>query len=74
MTRPTLEALSEADFLALLNQRIEEAGSATAWARKHGIHVSFVLRVAKGEQPPGKSIPLALGFKPVTSYVWGKRS
>ena len=57
------------DALARLEAAIAEAGSASAWAFRAGISISYVSDVRLGRRPPGASILAALGLARVVSYV-----
>lgn len=51
----------------LLRQRIEEAGSAAAFARAHGVSPIYVADVARERRQIGPAIHGALGLRAETS-------
>jgi DNA-binding phage protein len=53
------------DILPLLRSEVKQAGGASAWARKTGVHRTTVTKVLLGLQPPTKSIIIALGLRVV---------
>lgn len=60
--------MTHSDLLAILNQRIAQAGGVTRFAKQ--IHVShpYVCAVVNGRQQPGPAILDAIGVRKVVTY------
>jgi hypothetical protein len=63
------EQISIAGLRAELSQRCEQAGSQSAWARKHGIERSVVSDTLSGRREPSESVVNAMGLIRVVRYV-----
>lgn len=53
---------------AVLEKDIATAGSARAWAAKHGVSTPYISDVRKGNREPGSSILAALGLEKIVIY------
>ena len=56
-----MEILTDEDVRDELRKACEEAGSQSAWAKKHGVGCSYVSDVLTGRRGPGPAILAALG-------------
>ncbi|QGY03188.1 hypothetical protein MMSR116_15820 [Methylobacterium mesophilicum SR1.6/6] len=65
--RPMRRPLGEA--LRRLDECVEKAGSARAWARSVGLSEAYVCDVRSGRKAPGAGMLLALGLVRVVSYA-----
>ncbi|MCJ2048794.1 transcriptional regulator [Methylobacterium sp. J-070] len=55
------------DVRALLRQRVEEAGGATGWARRHAVSSVYVQDCVSGHRAPGPAILVGLGLRKIAS-------
>ena len=56
------------DLYADLRNACEAAGGQSAWAKRHGISVSYVSDVLNARTDPGEKILAALGLVARTTY------
>lgn len=50
---------------ALLRQRVDEAGNANVWSRRHGVSHAYTQDALAGRRAPGPAILAALGLEKV---------
>lgn len=55
------------DVRALLRQRVEEAGNANVWSRRHGVSHAYTQDALAGRRGPGPAILAALGVERVAA-------
>lgn len=60
--------LTQRELFNLLKDECKRAGSATEWARRHGIAPAYVLQALNGNRNIGKKIAASLGYKKVVLY------
>lgn len=65
---PAPRDLTAADLRARLRQACAEAGSQSAWARKHDIPISTVSSTLNSDREPSESVANALGLIRVTRF------
>ncbi len=64
----TQERLSIAEFVDLLNKRIEADGGCSKWAANHGVSPGFVSHVRSGRRPVPEWVARTLGYKSIRLY------
>lgn len=60
--------MTEAKVRGILALEIAKAGTALAFANKHGIAPSYVSETLRGRKEPAKKVLDALGLERVVSY------
>ena len=60
--------MTKAELIRFLLAEVEKAGSQAKLARRLGINKSYLCRVLKGQEAPGKAILEPLGIQEVTDY------
>ncbi|GBQ52213.1 hypothetical protein ACM0P6_02920 [Komagataeibacter sucrofermentans] len=57
--------LTAAEMYTVLNARVREAGGVQKLATRTGLNMHTLANAVNGHKGLGKSVPLALGFRPV---------
>ena len=60
--------MTAADVRAMLKRACTAAGTARAWAEKHGVSQAYVSDVLRGRRDPGEAICRALGLVAEQTY------
>lgn len=60
--------MTHGDLLAILNQRIAQAGGVTRFAEQIHVSHTYIYDVVNGRQPPGPAILDAIGVRKVVMY------
>jgi hypothetical protein len=63
-----ISVMTEDDVRRAMIEACRAAGSAVAWATKHGISPAYVADVRHNRRAPGHKILAALGIKRTTVY------
>lgn len=67
--RSARDLLTAEDVTQALRVATEDAGGPAAWARKHGVSISYVSLILAQKQLPGRKILEPLGLKKVIHYA-----
>lgn len=60
--------MTHEELMDRLRADIAKAGTAKAWAERHGVAASYVTDVLRGHRGPGDKILAALGVERLVSY------
>ncbi|GAN96688.1 MULTISPECIES: hypothetical protein [Acetobacteraceae] len=64
------DMLTTAQMYAVLNARVREAGGVQKLATKTGLNMRTLANAVNGHKGLGTSVPLALGYRPVTVTMY----
>ncbi|MFT8791725.1 hypothetical protein [Komagataeibacter saccharivorans] len=62
--------LTATEMYAVLNSRVREAGGVAKLATKTGLNMRTLANAVNGHKGLGTSVPLALGYRPVTVIMY----